>query len=355
MDDIERALRRELVADAAAVEPPEDAWPRVRRALVRRRVVRAVAVGGSTAVMVAALVVVVSAAPFGPRGVDIAPLASDTTSPAPSAAPTWSLSPTPVGNVLVEANATVLEAGGEVPAAGRHAPELCLGAVLTSLPPQCGGVPISNWNWDDVEGEEHASGVTWGEYHVVGTFDGATLTLTEPAGPRQQFPSEDMDFTPPCAEPHGGWASAAAADGSEVDVDRAMRIAQRSEDYAAAWMYNLEPPGEFTDWPRAVVIVAAFTGDIERHEAELRDVWDGPLCVARFERTYRELRRIQKQLPAVTEELGLEMLMTSVDVTRNVVDLHVVWIDDAQRAELEHRYGAGVVNVTTGLRAVQEP
>ena len=27
-----------------------------------------------------------------------------------------------------------------------HGPELCLGIVLTSFPPQCGGLPITNWH-----------------------------------------------------------------------------------------------------------------------------------------------------------------------------------------------------------------
>jgi hypothetical protein len=71
-----------------------------------------------------------------------------------------------------EATATVLERPGDLP-------ELCEGAIAESYPPQCSGKPIVGWDWDDVEGEQSASGTTWGEYHVVGTWDGEQLTLTE--------------------------------------------------------------------------------------------------------------------------------------------------------------------------------
>jgi hypothetical protein len=71
-----------------------------------------------------------------------------------------------------KATATVLERPGDLP-------ELCEGAIAESYPPQCSGKPIVGWDWDDVENEESASGTTWGEYHVVGTWDGEQLTLTE--------------------------------------------------------------------------------------------------------------------------------------------------------------------------------
>ena len=362
MDEVERALQRELAEQAAAVEPTTDAWLPVRRALVRRRFARGAALGGSTLVVVMAVAVVAIAAPFGPRSVEIAPLASaseegPTTSPSPTepsatAAPSVP-PPTAFEPVLVEGNGTVLEAAGDMPAMSRHGPELCLGGVALSLPPQCGGVPITNWNWDDVEGGEHVSGVSWGSYHVVGMFDGSSLTLTEPPEAALTYDPGGYDFTPPCPEPEGGWAAAVTSDATDADVNRVLRLAKGSDDYAGGWMHNLEPAGETTDWPRAVVIVAAFTGDIERHEAELREVWDGPLCVVQFEHTYRELRRIQNGLIDVTQELGMEMLSSGVDVSGNVVELGVVWIDEEQRAELERRYGQGLIRVTTGLRAVE--
>jgi hypothetical protein len=68
---------------------------------------------------------------------------------------------------------TVLQRDGEEP-------ELCLSGVAESYPPQCGGPPVSGWDWGTVEGDETASGVTWGAYAVQGTWDGTTFTLTQP-------------------------------------------------------------------------------------------------------------------------------------------------------------------------------
>src|SRR4051812_3796459 len=34
-----------------------------------------------------------------------------------------------------------------------HGPQLCLGPVAFSLPPQCGGPDIANWDWGKVSGE----------------------------------------------------------------------------------------------------------------------------------------------------------------------------------------------------------
>lgn len=75
------------------------------------------------------------------------------------------------GEVL--AQATVRQADGEPPS-------LCLGAVAESYPPQCGSPEIVGWDWATVDGEETASGVTWGSYAIQGTWDGQHLTVTQP-------------------------------------------------------------------------------------------------------------------------------------------------------------------------------
>lgn len=57
-------------------------------------------------------------------------------------------------------------------------PMLCLGAIAESYPPQCSGPPVVGWDWAAVDGEETASGVTWGAYAVWGDWDGETFTVT---------------------------------------------------------------------------------------------------------------------------------------------------------------------------------
>lgn len=87
------------------------------------------------------------------------------------------------GSVVYRGALTVLQdAEGE-------APELC-GAVAESYPPQCGGLPVSGWDWDAVEHEE-ASGVRWGSYLVTGSFDGESLVLTEDPVPTAEVDLAD--------------------------------------------------------------------------------------------------------------------------------------------------------------------
>ena len=62
-------------------------------------------------------------------------------------------------------------------------PELCLGPVAESWPPQCEGVPLSGWSWAEHEPEQVADtdsmSTSWGSFAVTGTFDGLVLTVTD--------------------------------------------------------------------------------------------------------------------------------------------------------------------------------
>lgn len=84
-----------------------------------------------------------------------------------------STAPAPAAPGLVTAVATVLQENDDPP-------ELCLGGVAESFPPQCGGPEITGWDWNAVEADS-AQGTIWGEYTVKGTWDGETFRLTEAA------------------------------------------------------------------------------------------------------------------------------------------------------------------------------
>ncbi|WP_133058976.1 MULTISPECIES: hypothetical protein [unclassified Nocardioides] len=63
---------------------------------------------------------------------------------------------------------TVMDAGGS--------PELCLGPVAESYPPQCSGPPIDGWDWSDHKQMYESQGsVRWGQFMVSGTWDGTTF------------------------------------------------------------------------------------------------------------------------------------------------------------------------------------
>lgn len=137
-----------------------------------------------------------------------------------------SASPQPTGPQWWTVSAVVLDSGG--------GPQLCVGAVAESYPPQCGGPRIIGWDWDAVTGDEAASGVRWGEYEVVGTYVGGSsqdeqgvFTLTLPAGPARpptDVPPPDP-FGTPCPEPDGGWI----VDRSKTDDIALHRAAEEAE------------------------------------------------------------------------------------------------------------------------------
>ncbi len=77
-----------------------------------------------------------------------------------------------------------------------HGPEIAF-QLLESYPPQGGGLPISNWSWQEAPDFESASGTTWGgTYRLVGTSDGGTFTLTEPVTSSTEPPFEQVYGTP---------------------------------------------------------------------------------------------------------------------------------------------------------------
>ncbi|MDP2774436.1 MAG: hypothetical protein Q8O61_12860, partial [Nocardioides sp.] len=117
--------------------------------------------------------------------------------------------------------------------------ELCLGGVLESLPPQCGGPRLLGWDWADVEAGtyEERSGVTWGDFLVEGTYDGRDFTPTSvtPADEVELPEPDDTDrFATPCPEPEGGWPVAASA--TQHDVDQTFRRAAQLDGYAGSWL-----------------------------------------------------------------------------------------------------------------------
>jgi hypothetical protein len=249
-----------------------------------------------------------------------------------------------------ETTSTVLESR-------EHGPELCLGVLAQSLPPQCRGLPIPNWRWDQVTGQESHGDTTWGDYYLVGTYDGASFTVTEVGAPRWPAPPGDDDEpTSPCPEPAGGWPVPDPAKASEEDMQAAWRAARAQPDFAGLWLSYLEPMGNnVAEDPGEFVLNVAFTGHLERHQSELRTRWGGRLCVTRQQRTMAELQRIQRELMgSVGKHLGLRVVTTSLSDDENVVNLEVLVLDEQARQAIEARYGAGAVRATATLTPVRQ-
>lgn len=245
-----------------------------------------------------------------------------------------------------EGNVFVLDEPGREPA-------VCFGAVADSLPPQCRGIPILGWEWSAVEGEERASNTTWGFFHVVGTYDGSTFGVLE-AGPPTTEGSHRDPVDTPCPKPEGGWTSPDLSRASDPDLVDLMRAVEEEPDFAGFWIdYVEDPSSEGLVEPGGIIANVAFTGDAEARSAMIRELWGGPVCLVRHERTYAELRQIQRELSdGVATELGLEVTGSGVSQHRNVVEVGVVVADEAARAAVEERYGVGAVLLIPALEPV---
>lgn len=98
------------------------------------------------------------------------------------------------GTVHTRGLATVMDKAG---------PELCLGAVAESWPPQCGGPPIEGWDWADHHGVfERQQRIRWGQFLVTGTWDGSTFGYQDavPAALYDAMPTEEVHLPAPAVE-----------------------------------------------------------------------------------------------------------------------------------------------------------
>lgn len=103
----------------------------------------------------------------------------------PDDTPTAAAPPAPAASGLITTVSFVLQEGD-------GPPELCLGVILDSYPPQCSGPEIAGWDWDAVEAES-ARDTTWGTYEVKGSWDGETFHLTEAAAAPAERPAPPED------------------------------------------------------------------------------------------------------------------------------------------------------------------
>lgn len=254
-------------------------------------------------------------------------------------------------NQLYTATSTVLESPD-------HGPQLCLGGVAESYPPQCGGPDIEGWDWAAVTGAETANGTTWGSYTVVGTYDGERFTLTEPAAPPSAAPlppDADDRFATPCPPPDGGWAVVDDALATDEAMQAALALAADTEGYAGSWVDQSINPAWDPDAsseiaglndPTKLVLNVTTTGEIAVLEAKLRTVWGGALCVSPAPRT-------EVELVAILEEISGEpgVLGGYPDTRAGTVEVQVV-VDDGMQARMDEKYGSGLVKVVPVLAPV---
>lgn len=233
--------------------------------------------------------------------------------------------------------ATVLEQG-------RSGPRLCH-AVAESYPPQCDGPPIVGWDWETVAGEETASGVTWVDAVLYGTWDGERFTITRPAESMSAWPEpppdDAGDLAPGCDEPD-------VVDASH-GRDEAEAVIQPLERAGVASIRVSDPAGPW-DGPFVLTVVVP-PGQGDEITDLIRRDYRGALCVIERDLpTMDDLNALQDQVSAaLTDDDGSPrdtplgpLLGSAPDPERGVVVVQVLVADEAARAWAARRWGEQV-------------
>ncbi len=276
----------------------------------------------------------------------------DTTAGPAATAPTTTAPP--VALTEYEFYGTVLDKAG----AG---PQLCT-VVAESLPPQCEGVPVNGLDWADIPWAETAGDTTWAEARLVGTFDGETFTLTRP--PAEPEPAEAIDedpFATPCPEPAGGWVVTDPALATEEAFEAARVYAEAQPGYAALWIDYLVDPSEGIDLgPATFVLNVQFTGDLAGHEAALRAMYGGPLCVTQGIRPQEGLEALFPEVQAVlaspeARAAGVfgPVSFYNLDGRTGAIEVQVFLATEGAQAWADGRWGPGVVELLSVLVPVE--
>ena len=131
--------------------------------------------------------------------------------------------------------------------------------------------------------------------------------------------------------------------------------ANAAPDFAGTWVDVSVTVPRHGDTPAEQLYDFGFTGDVERHRAELQAIWGGPICVTQLPRTDAALRHIADELqldPAVARSLGLRVLMALPLDTEGRVWVEALFADDARQRAVDRRYGRGVVQLSSALQPV---
>ena len=277
---------------------------------------------------------------------------------APAASPTAALpAEGPVRTV-----ATVLDDG--------EGPVVCLGDMAFSSPPQCDGPRVSGWDWDEHPEHQSASGVRWGRFELVGTWDGAALTPTEARARRRTSPSDRSVTTR--SRPGATSRTAAGSRSTPTTTTNAARgragqVAEDLPDYGIVWgdqsinphwqeLQDLQESGgapslevsQAMNDPAYTILNVGVTDDVARAEAAVREVWGGPLCVYELANTCERLRQVAEELGDLPGNLGPQFGTVS-----NRVELRVIHDDGSIQAWVDQEYGPDVVEVTSALEQVE--
>jgi hypothetical protein len=254
-------------------------------------------------------------------------------------------------NLPAAAPARHYQVDATVLANDRHGPQACH-SVLDSLPPQCGGVPLRGFTWAQLPpaSVRRAGAVTWaGGVHLVGSYDGTTLTLTQPptlAPSPTPGPKTTPSFDTPCTPPAGGWRLVDPAKVRQADWSALDTYVNGQPDYAASWLDPSSRVQGATGQPAGNVYTAAFTGDVDAHRRAIAAVWGGAVCVVRRAHSRADVARVQQQLFSdAARKAGVQALSGGTTVRHGTPVLAVTVLVDSPQVEAWILQRAGTVPV----------
>jgi hypothetical protein len=162
---------------------------------------------------------------------------------------------------------------GTVLQQGDEAPQLCLGAVAESYPPQCSGPEVIGWDWTTADLEETASEVTWGTYAVIGTWDGVAFTVTGMVIPLALYDPLMREPDPRTLPENAGDSSEATLTSIQDDIT-ASAADEGSIPVLTAWSENgyLWVTVTYDDGTIQAYYDAVYGPDIVVVQSALRDV-----------------------------------------------------------------------------------
>jgi hypothetical protein len=222
--------------------------------------------------------------------------------------------------------ATVLDDG--------DGPELCLGGVAESLPPQCSGLAMTGWDWAQHPEHEEAAGVRWGGFAVTGRYDGEVFAVTD-ATPAALYDAMAQEPEEPLGTPCKEVSDA-------IDASRATPEAMDATLAAAAALPHLA-----MTWLDGDLINVAVTEDVAGAQTKLRETWGGLLCVSTAEHTQRELEAVQQELNK------LPGMLSSGSTRPDHLSVTVVHDDGSIQEQVDEEYGEGLVEVSSALVPVE--
>lgn len=245
-------------------------------------------------------------------------------------------------------------------------PQLCLGPIAESYPPQCEGLPLEGWDWAGRDDFEDISGVKFAMYAVTGTFDGTTMTVTdEPISGALYDPMPDpmagSAYSTPCPVPDGGWVISNRAKSNSNALERAERTATELDGYLTHWNDQFsgldiaveeetepDPDPDMGDDgsldPLKLILNVQVSGDVDEATQLMRTVWGGALCVTNPAHT-------EEELTDISETLGAAAGVTSAAPLNDRVIVDVLYDDGSLQQWADDTYGEGTVVIVSSLRA----